>query len=56
VDAGAARQVLVEKQQLDCFTESKFSRAVWVTFRAGRYVVYGVVTEYCVRSARRSDC
>jgi nicotinamidase/pyrazinamidase len=50
VDAGAARQVLVEKQQLDCFTNANLA-ALLGDLGAGRYVVYGVVTEYCVKCA-----
>jgi nicotinamidase/pyrazinamidase len=47
---GAPRQILVEKQQLDCFSNPNLS-ALLSHLRAGRYVVYGVVTEYCVRCA-----
>lgn len=50
VDIAAARQVLVEKQQLDCFTNANLA-ALLGDLGAGRYVVYGVVTEYCVRCA-----
>lgn len=49
VDANA-RQILVEKQQLDCFSNPNLIELL-SDLRAGRYVVYGVVTEYCVRCA-----
>jgi len=45
-----ARQILIEKQQLDCFTNPNLT-AVLDQLAAERYVVYGVVTEYCVRCA-----
>ena len=45
-----AQQILIEKQQLDCFTNPNLA-AVLDQFAADRYVVYGVVTEYCVRCA-----
>lgn len=43
-------QVFVRKQALDCFTSAEMEPAME---RAGaqRYVVYGVVTEFCVRMA-----
>jgi nicotinamidase/pyrazinamidase len=43
-------QVLLEKQHLDCFTNPNLE---WLleAFGADRYVVYGVVTEYCVKFA-----
>lgn len=50
VDAAAARQVLVEKQQLDCFTNANLPGLLG-DLGAARYVVYGVVTEYCVKCA-----
>lgn len=50
VGAAAARQVLVEKQQLDCFTNSNLAGLLG-DLGAARYVVYGVATEYCVRCA-----
>jgi nicotinamidase/pyrazinamidase len=45
-----AAQIIVEKQQLDCFTNPHF-RPLLDLIGADRYVVYGVVTEYCVRCA-----
>ena len=43
-------QVLFEKQALDCFTNVNL-RAFLERLRADRYVVYGVVTEICVKLA-----
>jgi nicotinamidase/pyrazinamidase len=45
-----APQVIVEKQALDCFTNQNLP-ALLEALGADRYVVYGVVTEYCVRCA-----
>ena len=45
-----AQQILIEKQMLDCFTNANL-RDVLAQFAADRYVVYGVVTEYCVKCA-----
>jgi nicotinamidase/pyrazinamidase len=45
-----AAQILVEKQQLDCFTNENLPE-VLRALDADRYVVYGVVTEYCVECA-----
>jgi nicotinamidase/pyrazinamidase len=47
--AGAA-QVIVEKRHVDLFAEPNL-RALIEQLGAERVVVYGVVTEYCVRSA-----
>lgn len=44
------QQVLLEKQSLDCFTNVNIVDLLRY-FQADRYVVYGVVTEYCVRCA-----
>lgn len=43
-------QILLEKQHLDCFTNPNLE---WIleVLAADRYVVYGVVTEYCVKFA-----
>jgi nicotinamidase/pyrazinamidase len=46
----AARQVILEKQELDCFSNPRLSTLL-AEFGAERYVVYGVVTEICVRFA-----
>ena len=43
----AARQIIVEKQQIDPFTNPNLPRLLEL-LDADRYVVYGVVTEYCV--------
>ncbi len=45
-----APQVIVEKQTLDVF-ENHTIRRILRARPAGRFVVYGVVTEYCVRFA-----
>ncbi|MBA3975752.1 MAG: hypothetical protein C0504_16220, partial [Candidatus Solibacter sp.] len=45
-----AAQYVVEKQALDCFTNVRL-RELLERLGAERYVVYGVVTEYCVRCA-----
>lgn len=47
---GAAPQYLVEKQALDAFTNVNL-RPLIAALGAERCVVYGVVTEYCVRCA-----
>ena len=43
-------QVIVEKQKLDCFS-SPHLEPLLAQLNADRYVVYGVVTEICVRFA-----
>jgi len=45
-----ARQVILEKQSLNCFDNANLE-AVLAALHADRYVVYGVVTEYCVALA-----
>lgn len=45
-----AQQILFEKNQLDITTSPNF-RPLLGKLAADRYVVYGVVTEYCVRFA-----
>jgi nicotinamidase/pyrazinamidase len=47
---GDTAQIMVEKQMLDCFTNPNL-RPLLSLIRADRYVVYGVVTEYCVQCA-----
>ncbi len=49
-ETASAQQVLLEKQDLDCFTAVNLS-SLLERLRADRYVVYGVVTEICVRFA-----
>jgi nicotinamidase/pyrazinamidase len=44
------RQILLEKQALDCFTNVNLP-ALLDRLGAERYVVYGVVTEICVKCA-----
>jgi nicotinamidase/pyrazinamidase len=45
-----AQQILFEKNQLDITSSPNF-RPLVTRLAADRYVVYGVVTEYCVRLA-----
>jgi nicotinamidase/pyrazinamidase len=45
-----APQFLLEKQTFDCFTNVNLS-SLLERFNAERYVVYGVVTEICVKLA-----
>ena len=45
-----ARQLILEKQQLDCFSSPHLAPLL-AQLNADRYVVYGVVTEICVRCA-----
>ena len=50
VDVRGAQQILLEKQSLDCFTNPNLP-ALLDQLAAERYVVYGVVTEICVKHA-----
>jgi nicotinamidase/pyrazinamidase len=50
VDVSIARQVVLEKQQLNLFTNPNLPRLLEM-LEADAYVVYGVVTEYCVKDA-----
>jgi nicotinamidase/pyrazinamidase len=45
-----AQQILLEKQKLDCFTNVNLP-ALLDRLGAERYLVYGVVTEICVKCA-----
>ncbi len=45
-----APQMVIEKQHIDCFTNVNLPRLL-AALEGGRYVVYGVVTEICVRCA-----
>ena len=45
-----AQQILLEKQTFDCFTNVNLA-GLLERFGAERYVVYGVVTEICVKLA-----
>jgi len=45
-----AHQLILEKQELDCFSNPHLA-PVLAELKADRYVVYGVVTEICVRFA-----
>lgn len=49
-DTAGAQQIIIEKQELDPFTNPNL-RPLLDRLAADRYVVYGVVTEYCVRCA-----
>ncbi len=49
-ELGGARQILLEKQTLDAF-DNRHLAAVLAELKAERFVVYGVVTEVCVRHA-----
>ncbi|MEX2261015.1 MAG: isochorismatase family protein [Bryobacteraceae bacterium] len=46
----ASGQIILEKQQIDLFTNPALPDLLR-RLNAGRYVVYGVVTEHCVRCA-----
>jgi nicotinamidase/pyrazinamidase len=46
----SAAQIVVEKQMLDCFTNANL-RPLLSLLAADRYVVYGVVSEFCVQCA-----
>jgi nicotinamidase/pyrazinamidase len=50
VDIRGARQVLLEKRALDCFTNPNLED-ILAQLQAASYTVYGVVTEYCVKFA-----
>jgi nicotinamidase/pyrazinamidase len=50
VDISGAQQILLEKQKLDCFTSVNLA-GLLKDWAADRYVVYGVVTEVCVKFA-----
>jgi nicotinamidase/pyrazinamidase len=49
-DLTGTQQVILEKQALDCFTNANMDE-VLRRLDAERCIVYGVVTEYCVRMA-----
>jgi nicotinamidase/pyrazinamidase len=50
VEVTLARQILLEKRQLDLFTNPNLPRLLEL-LAADEYVVYGVVTEHCVKFA-----
>jgi nicotinamidase/pyrazinamidase len=50
VDVAIARQIVLEKQELNLFTNPNLPRLLEM-LEADEYVVYGVVTEYCVKDA-----
>jgi nicotinamidase/pyrazinamidase len=49
-ELAGAQQVIVEKQSLNCFDNANLND-VLTALGAERYVIYGVVTEYCVALA-----
>lgn len=49
-DVGAPGQIIIEKQQLDCFSNPNL-RPLLDLLHADRFVVYGVVSEFCVQFA-----
>jgi nicotinamidase/pyrazinamidase len=49
-DVTSASQIMLQKQKLDCFTNPNLKPLLNV-LKVDRFVVYGVFTEYCVRSA-----
>jgi len=49
-DLAGAQQVICEKQSLNCFDNANLNELL-AALGADRYVVYGVVTEYCVSLA-----
>ncbi|MEQ1945860.1 MAG: isochorismatase family cysteine hydrolase [Bryobacteraceae bacterium] len=50
VTIAGAQQILLEKQTTNCFTNANLERVLG-ELGAERYVVYGVVTEICVKNA-----
>ena len=50
IEIGGAQQILLEKQTFDCFTNVRLPE-ILDSLAAERYVVYGVVTEICVKFA-----
>ena len=49
-ETAGAQQILLEKQSVDCFTNPNLI-PLMTRLGADRYVVYGVVTEICVKNA-----
>ena len=49
-EPGGAQQIILEKRTLDCF-DSPHLEPLLGLLGADRYVVYGFVTEFCVRLA-----
>ena len=50
VDVSGAQQILLEKQENDCFTNVNLPTLLQ-HLAADCYVIYGVVTEFCVKDA-----
>lgn len=49
-EAASASQIIVQKQKIDCFTNPNL-KPLLKLLKAERFLVYGVLTEFCVRSA-----
>jgi len=52
-DLSAYQQILLEKQTLDIFESRHASELLQRLYPAAEFVVFGVVTEYCVRLAAK---
>jgi nicotinamidase/pyrazinamidase len=50
ISISGAQQIVLQKQALDLFTNVNLE-SLLRSLNAGEYVVYGVVTEYCVKCA-----
>jgi nicotinamidase/pyrazinamidase len=49
-EAGSTSQIVVQKQKIDCFTNPNL-KPLLNLLQAERFLVYGVLSEFCVRSA-----
>ncbi|HSU29843.1 MAG TPA: isochorismatase family cysteine hydrolase [Bryobacteraceae bacterium] len=49
-DVASTSQIIVQKQKIDCFTNPNL-KPLLNLLKADRFVVYGVLTEFCVRAA-----
>lgn len=49
-EVASSSQIIVQKQKIDCFTNPNL-KPLLDLLRADRFLVYGVLTEFCVRSA-----
>lgn len=47
---GTAAQIIVQKQKIDCFTNPHLE-ALLASLSAERFVVYGLLTEFCLHQA-----
>ncbi|MGH9611776.1 MAG: cysteine hydrolase family protein, partial [Bryobacteraceae bacterium] len=50
ISIAGVQQILLEKQHVDCFTNRNLT-SMLAALNAERFVVYGVVTEVCVKCA-----